>query len=168
MKTLIALATAIRNLWLLCLVLVLVVFIDPGWGLYDGAVRVAGSPEVLLRAAVVLAVSGVLWEHFLGALTRKRQAALARALLRLQPGLQHVGAIRILIQAMATSDPALTETIHKDLVKLTGKDFGSDPIPWKQWLERQERISAGKKESITDLPTPSLRSETSLDQETRR
>ena len=69
---------------------------------------------------------------------------------------------------MATSDPALTETIHKDLVKLTGKDFGSDPIPWKQWLERQERISAGKKESITDLPTPSLRSETSLDQETRR
>ena len=86
MKTLIALTTAFRNFWLLCQGLVVLIVLDPGWGLYDGAVALVGSPEAVLRGAVVVALVGVLWEHFLGVLTRKRQSALARALLRLQPG----------------------------------------------------------------------------------
>ncbi|MGE4619131.1 MAG: hypothetical protein AAEJ04_04905 [Planctomycetota bacterium] len=146
MKTLIALTTALRNLWLLSQGLLLAVVLDPGWGLYQAAVELAGSPEALLRGAMALTLGGLLWEHFLGILTRKRQAALARALLRLQPGLQHVEAIRILIRAMSGDNPELLKTIHQQLVKLTGKDLGTDPGPWQQWLETQEKIATGKLE----------------------
>ena len=165
MKTLIALTTAFRNFWLLCQGLVVLIVLDPGWGLYDGAVALVGSPEAVLRGAVVVALAGVLWEHFLGVLTRKRQSALARALLRLQPGLQHVGAIRILIRALSASDPTMVKSVHKELVKLSGKDLGADPLPWKQWLERQEKISKGQVELETDSNGTATSSDAPLDQE---
>ncbi len=154
MKTLIALTTALRSIWLLSLGIMLVVVLDPGWGIYEAAAEFAGGPEVLLRGALVLVLAGLLWEHFLGVLLRKRQSALARALLRLQPGLQHIGAVRILIQSLATADPKLVESVHKELVKLTGKDLGQDPRSWQRWLGLQEKICAGKVEP--ESPTAPL------------
>lgn len=162
MKTLIALTTALRNLWLLSQGIMLLIVLDPGLGVYEAASELAGGPEVLLRGALVLVLVGLLWEHFLGILTRKRQSALARALLRLQPGLQHVGAIRILIHSLATGDPKMVESVHQELVKLTGKDLGPDPHPWQQWLDLQEKISAGKMEpNATESPETPIEEEPS-------
>ena len=151
MKTLIALIIAIRNLWLLCLAVMVLLLLDPGWGIYDYAVNAAGGQDRLLRGSLALALSGILTEHLLGALTRRRQGALARALLRLQPGLQHIGAIRILIRALEASDPDVIESVQKELVRLTGKDFGPDPQAWRQWVQRLEKISAGKLESAEQV-----------------
>ena len=162
MKTLIALTTALRSIWLLSLGIMLVVVLDPGWGIYEAAAEFAGGPEVLLRGALVLVLAGLLWEHFLGVLLRKRQSALARALLRLQPGLQHIGAIRILIHSLATGDPKMGESVHQELVKLTGKDLGPDPHPWRQWLDLQEKSSAGKMEpNGTESPETPIEEEPS-------
>jgi hypothetical protein len=69
----------------------------------------------------------------------------------LQPGLQHIGAIRILIRALEASDPDVIESVQKELVRLTGKDFGPDPQAWRQWVQRLEKISAGKLESAEQV-----------------
>ena len=67
---------------------------------------------------------------------------------------QHIGAVRILIQSLATADPKLVESVHKELVKLTGKDLGQDPRSWQRWLGLQEKICAGKVEP--ESPTAPL------------
>jgi hypothetical protein len=144
MKTIRALSIAARNLWLLALVVMLVLVLDPGWGFYEAISKAAGGSEVLLRGAIALTLVGILGEHLLGAVTRRRQGALAKALLRLQPGLQHIGAIRILIRALETANQEVVDKIHHELVRLSGKDLGRDPGPWLQWIQRLEEISSGR------------------------
>ncbi|MBT5738904.1 MAG: hypothetical protein HN891_10215 [Planctomycetes bacterium] len=144
MKTLLALSIAVRNLWLLALVVMLVLVLDPGWGLYEATAEAAGGSERLLRGTLALTLVGVLGEHLLGAVTRRRQGALAKALLRLQPGLQHVGAIRILVRALETANQEIVDKVHKELIRLSGKDLGRDPGPWLQWIQRLEEISSGR------------------------
>ena len=106
--------------------------------------EVAGGSENLLRGALALTLVGILAEHLLGAVTRRRQGALAKALLRLQPGLQHVGAIRILVRALETAHQEGVDSIHQELVRLSGKDLGREPGPWLLWIERLEKVSAGR------------------------
>jgi len=151
MKTLLALTIAVRNLWLLTLVLLMIVVLDPGLGIYEAVISRSGSSEQFLRIALGITIVGIITEHLLGAVTRRRQGALARALLRLQPGLQHVGAIRILIRALETADTATIESIHGELVRLSGKDLGKDPQQWREWLHRLEKISAGQLEDATEI-----------------
>ena len=59
----------------------------------------------------------------------------------------------------------MVKSVHKELVKLSGKDLGTDPLPWKQWLERQEKISKGQVELETDSSETATSSEAPLDQE---
>jgi hypothetical protein len=151
MKTLLALAIAIRNLWLLALILLLIVVLDPGLGIYDAVMK--NNPEQFLRIALGITLPAIITEHLLGAVNRRRQGALARALLRLQPGLQHVGAIRILIRALETANTATIASVHGELVRLSGKDLGKDPQRWREWLHRLEKISAGQLEDTAEVAT---------------
>ena len=65
---------------------------------------------------------------------RKRQSLLARSLIQLQPGLKHDGAVSILIDALENAEAETAKTVHEELVRLTGQDFGLEAHRWRQWL----------------------------------
>ena len=65
MKTLLALSIAVRNLWLLALVVMLILVLDPGWGLYEATAEAAGGSERLLRGTLALTLVGVLANRML-------------------------------------------------------------------------------------------------------
>lgn len=46
-------------------------------------------------------------------------------------------AARLLIAAMRSDDTGIRETSHHNLVRLVGRDLGSDPAAWQAWLEQQ-------------------------------
>ena len=43
-------------------------------------------------------------------------------------------AVRILVAALDSPEPAVRETAEENLKRLTGKDFGSDSSAWTGWL----------------------------------
>ena len=46
-------------------------------------------------------------------------------------------AARLLIAALGSDDPSIRETSRHNLTRLVGRDLGSDPVPWRQWLDEQ-------------------------------
>ncbi len=143
MKSIIAFLKAVRILWISLYWVCLVVVLDFNLGLYDWVTSTIFSSEGFFRFVIALLVGGLLMEHSLGVLTRKRQSIMARSLIQLQPGLRHDGAVSILINALENSEAETAETIHKELVRLTGQDFGQDVEQWRGWLRSQEQKVQG-------------------------
>ncbi|HEX5053801.1 MAG TPA: hypothetical protein VFZ65_18620 [Planctomycetota bacterium] len=53
-----------------------------------------------------------------------------------------IEAARLLIAALASSDPEIRATSHHNLKRLTGVDHGAEVGPWQAWLAEQERATA--------------------------
>lgn len=138
-KTLIAIIQALRMLFIALLASLALILLTPP--LYQWASERIGS-TALLRISVGVAMLAILQEYARGRLMRQRQGALARAILRLSPGLRHREAILILIQALESPDEAISQDAHQELVRITQKDLGTDPEAWRGWLKHQQR-SAG-------------------------
>ncbi|MAJ28881.1 hypothetical protein CBD41_05680 [bacterium TMED181] len=139
MKSFIAFLKAVRFLWISFYWISLIVLL----GFYEWVSTHLISTENFFRIIGVLMIGGLLIEHYLGVVTRKRQSIMARSLIQLQPGLRHDGAVSILIDALENSEPATAQTIHKELVRLTGQDFGLQPTAWRAWLRKQEQKVQG-------------------------
>ena len=139
MKTLIAIIQGMRLLFIAVLVvLALILFTPP---LYDWAIDKVGS-ETLMRISIGVSLLAIIQEYARNRLMRQRQSALARAILRLSPGLRHREAIVILIQALESPDESVSHDAHEELVRITNQDLGTDPEAWRGWLKHQQR-SAG-------------------------
>ena len=139
MKSFIAFLKAVRFLWISLYWICLIVLI----GFYDWVTTNLISSEGFFRVIGALFLGGLLMEHYLGVLTRKRQSIMARSLIQLQPGMRHDGAVSILINALENAEPETAKTVHKELVRLTGQDFGHDATQWRGWLRRQEQKVQG-------------------------
>ena len=139
MKSFIAFLKAVRFLWISFYWISLIVLI----GFYDWVTTHLISSEGFFRIVGALLIGGLLMEHYLGVLTRKRQSIMARSLIQLQPGLRHDGAVSILIDALDNAEPETVQTVHQELVRLTGQDFGLQAAPWRTWLRRQEQKVQG-------------------------
>jgi len=138
-KTLIAIIQGMRLLFIAVLVvLALILFTPP---LYDWAIDKVGS-ETLMRISIGVSLLAIIQEYARNRLMRQRQSALARAILRLSPGLRHREAIVILIQALESPDESVSHDAHEELVRITNQDLGTDPEAWRGWLKHQQR-SAG-------------------------
>ena len=88
------------------------------------------------------AVSLADFDHdFLGKLETALRAALARALLRLQPVLQHKDAIQILIRALESDDDRVSTTAHRELVRITKQNLPADASAWQAWLDHEEKAA---------------------------
>ncbi|HCW45542.1 MAG TPA: hypothetical protein DGU45_09575 [Planctomycetes bacterium] len=154
MKTLVAFTKALRFFWISTLFATLFTIMDLGLGIYSWVTTVLFSnTEGFLRFALGITLAGVLLENLLGSWTRRRQSIMARSLIRLQPGLQHVAAIEILIQAMKGCSHETAKTIHQELVRLSGKDFGSNPADWQKWLNTQKKLIQDSKPPVASRQT---------------
>ena len=139
MKTLIAIIQGMRLLFIAVLVvLALILFTPP---LYDWASDKVGA-ETRMRISIGVSLLAIIQEYARNRLMRQRQSALARAILRLSPGLRHREAIVILIQALESPDESVSHDAHEELVRITNQDLGTDPEAWRGWLKHQQR-SAG-------------------------
>ena len=139
MKSFIAFLKAVRFLWIALYWVSLIVLI----GFYDWVTTNLISPDGFWRVVGSLFLGGLLIEHYLGVLTRKRQSLLARSLIQLQPGLKHDGAVSILIDALENAEAETAKTVHEELVRLTGQDFGLEAHRWRQWLRQEEQKVQG-------------------------
>ena len=95
-----------------------------------------------MRISIGVSLLAIIQEYARNRLMRQRQSALARAILRLSPGLRHREAIVILIQALESPDESVSHDAHEELVRITNQDLGTDPEAWRGWLKHQQR-SAG-------------------------
>ena len=135
-----AMLRAARACYLVTLLLLGFCLLFPGLGLAERLERVWGEGRVV-SVALGLVILGLLAEHLLGGLTRHRQSALARALLRLQPTLKHKGAIEILIRALESPDESVSEAAHRELKRITQQDLPAEPERWRVWLREEERAT---------------------------
>jgi len=135
-----AIVRGARAFYLISVVGLAVALLFPSLGWVGKLERVWGEGRVI-QVAAALALLGLVSEHLLGAATRLRQGALARALQRLQPVLRHKDAIEILIRALESADAKVSGTAHRELKRLTRQDFPADPAVWRGWLEREERAA---------------------------
>jgi len=119
-----AMLRAARACYLVTLLLLGFCLLFPGLGLAERLERVWGEGRVVSVA-----------------LTRHRQSALARALLRLQPTLKHKGAIEILIRALESPDESVSEAAHRELKRITQQDLPAEPERWRVWLREEERAT---------------------------
>jgi len=138
-KTLIAIIQALRMLFIALLASLALILLTPP--LYQWASERIGSTARRGDAGDPPGICPRLL-RISGRLMRQRLGALARAILRLSPGLRHREAILILIQALESPDEAISQDAHQELVRITQKDLGTDPEAWRGWLKHQQR-SAG-------------------------
>ena len=145
-------------LFLLCMLLAVV--FEP-WLPYRGWYREQFGDDIVLRVAVMFLIGYtlLLWGETLrlhGLLTGVLQAF--KAFDREQTGgagddgkgasprqprgannpKARIEAARLLIAAMRSDDDSIRETSHHNLVRLVGKDLGTDPDVWQKWLSQAD------------------------------
>jgi hypothetical protein len=52
-------------------------------------------------------------------------------------------AVRMLIAALRSDDPAIKQKSRQNLARLVGEDLGDEPAAWQQWLDRWLDRGAG-------------------------
>lgn len=135
-----AMMRAARAFYMLTLVGLSVALLIPGLGWVERLESVWGEGRVV-DVGLGLALLGVFSEHVLGGVTRHRQGSLARALLRMQPVLQHKDAIEILIRALESEDTKIAETAHSELKRITKQPLPAEAAAWRNWLKQEERAA---------------------------
>ena len=138
MGTLQAFAKAARWIYVLVLFVGAVALLLPGLGLRDVLVDFFGDATTLYEIAIGWLFLGLLFEHIRASALQRRQAYLARALIRTRPELRKEEAIKILIKALESREPQVVSNAHRELKRLTSLDLGTDPIVWHQWLKKQQ------------------------------
>ena len=135
-----AMLRAARALYLVTIFVLGFALLMPGLGILARLEQVWGEGRVV-PVALGLGLLGLFSEHLFGGLTRHRQSALARALIRLQPTLRHKGAIEILIRALESDDTKVAEAAHRELQRITQQQLPPDPAQWREWLRKEERAA---------------------------
>ena len=136
MSTLSAIIRAAQTVYLWVLILGCVAFLFPNMGLGAKLLEDYNENDAAIKLALGWIFVGLLIEHARGAVLAKRQAHLAKAFLR-HRGATSEDAIKILIGALNSDDDRVVQQAHKELRRLTAKDFGTSPGPWKEWLAQQ-------------------------------
>lgn len=148
MSTLQAIAKAARSVYVLVLFLGAVALLIPGFGLRSVLIDFFGDTATLYEVAIGWLFLGLLIEHIRSAMLQRRQAYLARALIRTRPELRKEEAIKILIRALESGEPRVVSNAHRELKRLTNCDFGTDPAPWQRWLKEQQQKTGEEEPSI--------------------
>ncbi len=150
MATISAILRAAQTLYLWLLLIGALAFLFPNMGLGRKLFEMY-DPNAVFKLAFGLLFVGLLMGQARTAVITRRQAALAQALVR-QRGNTNEDAIRILIAALSSDEPRVIEQAHKELRRLTARDLGTDPAPWKAWLKSQEQGSSPPKEPSDSAP----------------
>lgn len=137
---------------LLLVVLGVVVFEPwlPGRAWFEGLL----GPNAVLRSALVATLGCLLllWgESFrlhtmltgLLAAMRQFRDGMAAPPAAAQNPQARLEAVRLLVAAMASADPAVRQSCRQNLLRLVGQDLGDDPAAWQAWLERQAGSGGG-------------------------
>ena len=137
MATLSAIIRAAQAIYLWILVLGCIAFLFPNMGIGAKLLQDYNEDNAAIKLALGWIFVGLLIEHARSAVLARRQSALAQALLR-QRGTTSEDAVRILIGALNSEDEHVVRQAHKELRRLTAKDFGPEPGPWKDWLKSRQ------------------------------
>lgn len=144
-----AMLRAARAFYLVTIFGLALALLFPGFGWVEKLESVWGEGRVM-EVAVGFALLGVLSEHLLGGITRLRQGALARAMLKLQPILKHKGAIEILIRALESENEEVAATAHRELKRITKQDLPANVEAWRRWLKSEEKNAKSSELPSTD------------------
>jgi hypothetical protein len=137
-----AIVRAARWFYLVTIFALAIAMLFPSFGWIERLERGWGAGRAI-QIAMGLALLGLVSEHILGALTRRRQGTLARAIQRMQPVLRHKDAIEILIRSLESDDPKVSALAHEQLRRITRQELPADAATWRGWLESEEKSAAG-------------------------
>ncbi|MCI0650527.1 MAG: hypothetical protein L0Z55_01440 [Planctomycetes bacterium] len=98
-----------------------------------------GGNDHLYEWGIGLALLAVLLEHTRATVLQQRLAVVAQRINQLSPNLRHLEAVKILVNSLASESSATVEVALRELKRITGQDFGKDPVQWRQWVREQER-----------------------------
>ena len=135
-----AMLRAARAFYLVTIFGLALALLFPAFGWVDKLESVWGEGRVV-EVGVGFALLGVFSEHLLGGITRLRQGALARAMLKLNPILKHKGAIEILIRALESENEEVSATAHRELQRITKQNLPAEGEAWRRWLRSEVKNS---------------------------